>query len=58
MVHVARLEKMAKELQKEERRLQSLYGDPRPRSMRASSLLDLKALQEILWCISKAEDQK
>lgn len=57
-VHVARLERMVRDIQGRERELQSLCGDPVPRSIRARNLLDLRALQEILWCISKAEDEK
>lgn len=54
--HVARLRKMINEAKEREAELQRRHGDPVPRSTRVSDLHDLRALQEILWCIGQIED--
>lgn len=54
-VHVNRLKKMQRDLRQSTESMQRLHGDPWPRSRRASDLLDLRSITEILWCIEKVE---
>lgn len=54
-VHVNRLKKLANDIRKREEVMQRLHGDALPRSGRASNLLDLRSITEILWCIEKVE---